>query len=108
MIAYALSATKLANNLFEHIVNPLIVLLGIIALIILLIVAIRLMAKTDSTDKKDIIKQLAMVIFGIFILFSVWSIFIFVYELADSPSISPPEAKRPIHVKGLWYATPRP
>ena len=91
MTAYALSAAKLANNLFEHIVNPLIAFLGFIALMILVIGAMHFMFKADSAqERKEILKKLAIMIFGIFVVFSVWSIFRLAYRLADSPPLSPP------------------
>ena len=88
MTAHALSPTEFANRLLEHIVDPLIALMAFIALLFFIITAARIIYNTDSYDRSKIMTQLWWSIFGIFIIFSVWTILTFVGRLANS-DISP-------------------
>ena len=84
MLASALSATDIANNLFDHIVNPLMVGMLFIAILFFIIVAIKLIAGAESTERKDLFTKLGWSIAGIFIITSVWTIIGFVSRVAES------------------------
>ena len=83
MLALALSAKEVANNLFEHIVNPLMAGMLFIAILFFIIIAIKLMAGAESTERKDLFTKLGWSIAGIFIIASVWTIIAFVSRLAE-------------------------
>ena len=84
MIANAISAKEIANNLLDHIVNPLMAGMLFIAILIFIIIAIKLIAGAESTDRKDLFTKLAWSIIGIFIIVSVWTIIHFVGRIAES------------------------
>ena len=84
MIANAISAKEIANNLLDHIVNPLMAGMLFIAILIFIIIAIKLIAGAESTDRKDLFTKLAWSIVGIFIIVSVWTIIHFVGRIAES------------------------
>ena len=83
MPAYALSAKEIANNLFDHIVNPLMAGMLFIAILFFIIVAIKLIAGAEATDRKDLFTKLGWSIAGIFIITSVWTIIGLVSRLAE-------------------------
>ena len=84
MLALALSAKEVANNLFDHIVNPLMAGMLFIAILFFIIIAIKLIAGAESTDRKDLFRKLGWSITGIFIIASVWTIITLVKNLAES------------------------
>ena len=83
MLVYALSAKEIANNLFDHIVNPLMAGMLFIAILFFIIVAIKLIAGVEATDRKDLFTKLGWSIAGIFIITSVWTIIGLVSRLAE-------------------------
>ena len=85
MITNALTAGQFANRLLDNIVEPLIVLMAFTALLIFIAIAIRFISKADSSEQRaGMFKSMAIIIFGIFIIFSIWTIFTFVGRLANS------------------------
>lgn len=84
MTANALSTMEIADNLFEHIVNPLMAGMLFVAILIFIIIAIKLIAGAESIDRKDLFTKLWWSIAGIFIITSVWTIIAFVRNLAES------------------------
>ena len=84
MLASALSAKDLADNLFDHIVDPLMGLMLLVSILIFIWIGVQLIRNSDSTDRKDLFTKLAWSIFGIFIIISVWTIIGFVADLAGS------------------------
>lgn len=85
MLAYALTANQFANRLLENIVEPLVVLMAFIAILIFIGVAIRFINKADSSEQRaGMFKSMGIIIFGIFVIFSIWTIFSFVGRLANS------------------------
>ena len=83
MLALALSAKEVANNLFDHIVNPLMAGMLFVAILFFIIIAIKLIAGAESTERKDLFTKLGWSIAGIFIITSVWTIIAFVSRLAE-------------------------
>ena len=84
MIVNALSAKEIADNLFDHIVNPLMAGMLFIAILFFIITAIKIIAGAEATDRKDLFTKLGWSIAGIFIITSVWTIITFVSRLAES------------------------
>ncbi len=84
MLTYALSAKNIADNLFDHIVNPLMAGMLFIAILFFIIISIKLIAGAESTERKDLFAKLGWSIVGIFIITSVWTIISFVGRLAES------------------------
>ena len=84
MLTYALSAKNIADNLFDHIVNPLMAGMLFIAILFFIIISIKLIAGAESTERKDLFTKLGWSIVGIFIITSVWTIISFVGRLAES------------------------
>ena len=84
MLALALSAKNIANNLFDHIVNPLMAGMLFVAILFFIIIAVKLIAGAESTDRKELFTKLGWSIAGIFIITSVWTIITFVGRLAES------------------------
>ena len=84
MFVSALSAKEIANNLFDHIVNPLIALMLFIAILFFIVIAIKLLLGAESMERKNLFSRLWWSIFGIFIITSVWTIIAFVGRLAES------------------------
>ncbi|MCY4577147.1 MAG: hypothetical protein OXB96_01780 [Candidatus Kaiserbacteria bacterium] len=84
MLTYALSAKEIANNLFDHIVNPLMAGMLFIAILFFIIIAVKLIAGAESTERKDLFTKLGWSIAGIFIITSVWTIIAFVSRVAES------------------------
>ena len=85
MLAYALTANQFANRLLENIVEPLVVLMAFIAILIFIGAAIRFINKADSSEQRaGMFKSMGIIIFGIFVIFSIWTIFSFVGRLANS------------------------
>ena len=72
-----------ANRLFEQIIDPITALLAFVAIILLIYAVFRFM-RSSSGDRDPSFKGLAMAVFGIFIIFSIWTIFSFVSRLATS------------------------
>ena len=86
MVTYALSAGEFGNRILEHIVEPLVALMAFVALLLFIITAIRFVHNADSSGKRStMFKSMAVIIFGIFVIFSIYTIFIFVGRLANSP-----------------------
>ena len=83
MLVFALSAKEIADNLFDHIVNPLMAGMLFIAILFFIIIAVKLLAGAESTERKDLFTKLGWSIFGIFIITSVWTIIAFVSRLAE-------------------------
>ena len=83
MLALALSAKEISNNLFDHIVNPLMAGMLFIAILVFIIIAIKLLAGAESTERKDLFTKLGWSIAGIFIITSVWTIIAFVSRIAE-------------------------
>ena len=83
MLAYAISAKDIANNLFDHIVNPLMAGMLFIAILFFIIISIKLIAGAESTERKDLFTKLGWSIAGIFIITSVWTIIGFVSRVAE-------------------------
>ena len=72
MIAHALSAKDLATRLLDHIVNPLIGLMAIVAILLFIVTAINLSVHQENqvTEKTPFIKM-GYAIFGMFSILSV-------------------------------------
>ena len=94
MTAYALSAKEIANNLLEHIVNPLMAGMLFIAILLFIIIAIKLMAGAESADRKELFTKLGWSIAGIFIIVSVWTIIHFVARITESDLITNTKIKK--------------
>lgn len=85
MIAYALTPTEFANNLLQEIVDPLVALMAFVALLILIYKVIQYVRNPgDAANRVTALKGIGISVFGIFIIFSIWTIFVFVGRLADS------------------------
>lgn len=84
MIVSALSGKEISDNLFEHIVDPIMGAMALVAILLFAITAIKLIRNADSVDRKDLFTRLGWSIFGIFIIVSVWTIIAFVGRLAES------------------------
>ena len=84
MLVYAITSKEIADNLFDHIVNPLMAGMLFIAILIFIVIAIKLLAGAESIDRKDLLAKLGWSIGGIFIIASVWTIIAFVSRLAES------------------------
>ena len=84
MIVHALSPEAFANRLFENIVDPIIALLAFLALLLFVWTAILLIKRQkESGDRAELFKRMGIVILGLFIVFSVSTIFLFVDRLAN-------------------------
>ena len=85
MITYALTAGQFANRLLDNIVEPLVVLMAFTAILIFIAIAIRFISNADSSEQRaGMFKSMGIIILGIFIIFSIWTIFSFVGRLANS------------------------
>ena len=84
MFVFALSAKEIADNLFDHIVNPLMAGMLFIAILFFIGIAIKLLMGAESTDRKELFTKLWWSIAGIFIITSVWTIIAFIGRLAES------------------------
>ena len=84
MFALALSAKDFADNLFEHIVDPLMGLMLLVSILIFVWIGVQLIRNSDSTDRKELFTKLAWSIVGIFIITSVWTVISFVADFAGS------------------------
>lgn len=83
MFVYALEANELANRLFEHVVDPIIALLAFIALLIFVWTGVRYIYNVESSEKRgSLYRSFGIIIFGLFIIFSIYTIFSFVNRLA--------------------------
>ena len=91
MIANALSPTEIANRLLENIVNPLIALMAFIALLVLVIMGIKYVVNVDDAGNRgDLFKKMGWAVFGIFIIFSIYTVIAFVDRFAEgSVDINP-------------------
>ncbi|MDE0243230.1 MAG: hypothetical protein OYG31_00735 [Candidatus Kaiserbacteria bacterium] len=74
---------EFSNAFFEQIIDPIIALLAFVAIFLLIYVVFRFM-RSDSSDRSGSFKGLAMVVLGITVIFSVWTIFSFVRNLATT------------------------
>ncbi len=85
MIVYAVTASGVANSLFNNIVDPLIAAMAFIALLLLIVTAVRFVANADAAEKRGgMFKNLSIIILGIFIIFSIYTLFSFVARLSQS------------------------
>ena len=85
MVTYALTSREFANRLFEFIVDPLIALLAFTALLLFIWTGISLIRnQKESGDRAVLFKRMGIVILGLFVIFSVWTIFSFIGRLAGS------------------------
>ena len=85
IVAHAISAGEFGNRILEHIVEPLVALMAFIALLLFVITAVRFVHNADSSkDRGSWFRSLAIIILGIFVIFSVYTIFVFVGRLANS------------------------
>ena len=84
MTTNALSATEFANNLFDHIVDPLIALMAFIAILYLVFSVIRVIANSESNNRPAQFKHLFWSVIGIFVIFSIWTVITFIGRLAES------------------------
>ena len=75
---------EFANKLFEHIVDPLLAAMAFTSILLLIVVGIKFIKNADSLERGKLFKSLAMVVFGIFVIFSIWTIVTFVGRLAES------------------------
>ena len=59
--------------------------MAFIALLLFIITAIRFMYNSESSDKRSsMFKSMAIIVLGIFVIFSIYTIFVFVGRLANS------------------------
>ena len=79
------AAGDFANKLFQFIVDPLITLLVFVGIFLLVVQVVRYISSTDAQDKGTKLLYILGTIFGLFIMTSVWVVFRFVGEVADSP-----------------------
>lgn len=77
---------EFANKVFEHFINPVIALLVFVGFILLIYLVFRFVkASSDgSGDRQVSFKGLAMAVFGIFVMVSIWTIFNFVSNVATT------------------------
>ena len=86
MKVYALSAAEFGNRILDVLVSPLIALMAFLALLVFIVAAIRFMYLADASgDRQGIFKRMIIIIIGLFIIFSIYTIFAFVGRLAGSP-----------------------
>ena len=85
-MVYAQSvAQSFSNSLFSNIVDPAIALLAFFSLLLFIITAIHHMYSADSVQKWGaLFTRFGMIFLGLFVIFSVYTIFSFVGRFADS------------------------
>lgn len=86
MITHALTAEEFANNVFSEIVEPLIALIAFIALLLFVWFAGKVVRNSgeDAEKRKENVKKMFIAMFGLFLIFSVYTVFIFVIRLSNS------------------------
>lgn len=85
MVVNALSAGEFADKLLEHIIDPIIAALAFIALLLFIVTAVKIVYNSDAAgDRAALFRTLWWNVFGIFVIFSVWTIITFVEQLAES------------------------
>lgn len=84
-----IDAVKITNNIFEFIVDPLVAILAFIAIFYFIITTIRFLLNGDGGKRGELIKQMLWSVVGMFIIFSVWTIFTFVERITESNYVGP-------------------